>query len=81
VLKQTNESMRFFILRVQPAQFDLTWYATLEDEHQPQLKFHSPLELARFLADLNTNEPNEKDAHQLANRFAMTLEHDFGDTT
>jgi hypothetical protein len=57
---QANESIRLFILRVQPAQFDLAWYATLEDEHQPQLEFRSPLELARYLADLNPNEPSEK---------------------
>ena len=49
---QTNESVRLFILRVQPTQFDLAWHATLEDEHQPQLEFNSPLELARYLADL-----------------------------
>jgi hypothetical protein len=57
---QPNELVRLFILRVQPAQFDLAWSATLEDEHLPQLEFHSPLELARFLADLKTNEPSEK---------------------
>ena len=57
---QPNESVRLFILRVQPAQFDLAWCATLEDEQQPQLEFHSPLELARYLADLNPNEPSEK---------------------
>lgn len=57
---QPNESVRLFILRVQPAQFDLAWYATLEDEHLPQLEFRSPLELARFLADLNANQPSEK---------------------
>jgi hypothetical protein len=57
---QPSESVRLFILRVQPAQFDLAWCATLEDEHQPQLEFRSPLELARYLANLNPNEPNEK---------------------
>jgi hypothetical protein len=57
---QPNESIRLFILRVQPAQFDLAWCATLEDEHQPQIEFHSPLELARYLADLKTIEPSEK---------------------
>jgi hypothetical protein len=57
---QPSDSVRLFVLRVQPAQFDLAWCATLEDEHQPQLEFHSPLELARYLADLNPNEPSEK---------------------
>jgi hypothetical protein len=55
-----SDSVRLFILRVQPAQFDLAWCATLEDEHQPQLEFNSPLELARYLADLNAKEPSEK---------------------
>ena len=55
-----SESVRLFILRVQPAQFDLAWYATLEDEHQAPLEFGSPLELARFLANLNANQPSEK---------------------
>ncbi len=54
---QPNESIRLFILRVQPTQFDLAWCATLEDEYQPQLEFHSPLELVRFLADLKTLTP------------------------
>ena len=54
-----NKSVRLFILRVQPTQFDLAWHATLEDEHQPQLEFNSPLELARYLADLKP-EINEK---------------------
>lgn len=62
---QPNESVRLFILRVQPAQFDLAWYATLKDEHLPQLEFRSPLELARFLADLKT-EPTENAQTKLA---------------
>jgi hypothetical protein len=55
---QASDSVRLYILRVQPAQFDLAWYATLEDEHLPQLEFNSPLELARFLADLNAIAPD-----------------------
>jgi hypothetical protein len=57
---QPSDSVRLFILKVQPAQFNLAWSATLEDEHQPQIEFNSPLELARFLADLKTIEPSEK---------------------
>jgi hypothetical protein len=59
---QPSDSVRLFVLRVQPAQFDLAWCATLEDEHQPQLEFHSPLELARYLADLKTLASNTTQA-------------------
>jgi hypothetical protein len=55
---QPNESVRLFILRVQPAQFDLAWSARLEDEIQP------PLELARYLADLKP-EHAEKESRGL----------------
>jgi hypothetical protein len=61
---QPSDSVRLFILKVQPAQFDLVWCATLEDEHQPQLEFHSPLELARYLADLKP-EHAEKESRGL----------------
>jgi hypothetical protein len=56
--RKPRETVRLFILRVQPAQFDLAWCATLEDEHQPQLEFSSPLKLGRFLADLKPISPN-----------------------
>jgi hypothetical protein len=54
---QPSESVRLFVLLVRPEQFDLAWCATLEDELQPKLEFHSPLELARFLADLKPIAP------------------------
>ncbi len=55
---EPRESVRLFVLLVRPEQPDLAWRATLEDEQQPQLEFNSPLELARFLADLKTIAPD-----------------------
>ncbi len=49
-----SKSVYHFELQVQPEQADLTWCATLEAEDQAKLEFTSPLELARFLADLKT---------------------------
>ena len=44
---------RCFTLRVQPECAHQPWHAMLENERHGSVEFSSPLELARFLANLN----------------------------
>ena len=50
---------RCFTLRVQPECALQPWHAMLENERHGSVEFSSPLELARFLANLNV-EGQEK---------------------
>lgn len=43
---------RRFALRVQPERPDQPWRAALENEQHERLEFDSPLQLARYLANL-----------------------------
>ena len=47
-----NNFERRFTLRVQPECAHQPWHAMLENERHGSVEFSSPLELARFLANL-----------------------------
>ena len=50
-----DDSERHFALRIQPERNHQPWHAKLEDEMHSELEFVSPLELARFLANVDVN--------------------------
>ncbi|NJK44045.1 MAG: hypothetical protein HC933_06925 [Pleurocapsa sp. SU_196_0] len=51
--------MHRFALQVYPESVDHPWTASLEAESNERLIFTSPLELARFLANLNTTSHDD----------------------